>query len=91
MDNESIYYLLVRYIKQAKSKRQIFVVTHNPNLAVVCDPEQVVYCDLDKKDQYRVSYTTGSIENYVIKQKIIDVLEGTKPAFRNRQYKYDLS
>lgn len=90
LDNESIYYLLVRYIKQAKDKRQIFVVTHNPNLAVVCDAEQVVYCDLDKKDRYRVSYITGSIEDHVIKQKIIDVLEGTKPAFRNRQHKYDL-
>ncbi|MDI6735837.1 MAG: hypothetical protein QME42_06545 [bacterium] len=90
LDNESIYYLLVRYMKQAKSKRQIFIVTHNPNLAVVCDAEQVIYCDIDKKNKYKVSYETGSIENRIIKQKIIDVLEGTKPAFNNRQNKYEL-
>ena len=90
LDNESIYYLLVRYIKEAKNRRQIFVVTHNPNLAVVCDAEQVIYCNLDKKNKYMVSYEMGSIENNEIKQRIINVLEGTKPAFTNRQDKYEL-
>jgi len=90
LDNESIYYLLVRYIKEAKNHRQIFIVTHNPNLAVVCDAEQVVYCSLDKKDKYKVSYEMGSIENNQIKQRIINILEGTKPAFINRQDKYEL-
>ncbi len=90
LDNESIYYLLVRYIKEAKNRRQIFIVTHNPNLAVVCDAEQVIYCSLDKKNKYEVSYEMGSIENNVIKQRIINILEGTKPAFTNRQDKYEL-
>jgi len=90
LDNESIYYLLVRYIKEAKDRRQIFIVTHNPNLAVVCDAEQVIYCSLDKKDKYKVSYEMGSIENNQIKQRIINILEGTKPAFTNRQGKYEL-
>ena len=90
LDNESIYNLLVKYIKQAKNKRQIFIVTHNPNLAVVCDAEQIIYCDLDKQNKYKISYETGSIENPKIKEKIINVLEGTKPAFSNRQNKYEL-
>jgi hypothetical protein len=90
LDNESIYNLLVKYIKQAKNRRQIFIVTHNPNLAVVCDAEQIIYCDLDKQNKYKISYETGSIENPKIKEKIINVLEGTKPAFSNRQNKYEL-
>ena len=90
LDNESIYNLLVKYIKQAKNRRQIFIVTHNPNLAVVCDAEQIIYCNLDKKNGYKISYITGSIENPKIKEKIINVLEGTKPAFSNRQNKYEL-
>jgi predicted ATPase len=90
LDNESIYYLLVRYIKEAKNRRQIFIVTHNPNLAVVCDAEQIIYCNLDKKNKYVVSYEMGSIENNEIKQRIINILEGTKPAFTNRQDKYEL-
>lgn len=28
-----------------KRQRQIFLTTHNPNLAVVCDAEQVIYTD----------------------------------------------
>jgi len=91
LDNESIYHLLVRYIKQAKNRRQIFIVTHNPNLAVVCDAEQIICCSLDKKDGNKVSYETGSIESPKIKERIINILEGTKRAFGNRQAKYELS
>jgi ABC-type lipoprotein export system ATPase subunit len=90
LDNESIYYLLVRYIKEAKGFRQIFIVTHNPNLAVVCDAEQIIYCDLDKRNRYKVSYNMGSIENIEIKKKIINILEGTPPAFTNRRDKYEI-
>lgn len=90
LDNESIYYLLVRYIKEAKNRRQIFIVTHNPNLAVVCDAEQIIYCGLDKKANNKVGYEVGSIENLQIRKRIIDILEGTKPAFTNRQDKYEL-
>ena len=42
LDNQTIYRVLVRCIKKAKEKRQIFLVTHNPNLAVVCDAEQII-------------------------------------------------
>ncbi|MCB4791271.1 MAG: hypothetical protein LHV68_05225 [Elusimicrobia bacterium] len=90
LDNESVYYLLVKYIKDAKKRRQIIIVTHNPNLAVVCDAEQVVYCDLDKKNKFKASYITGGIENKIIKEKIINILEGTKYAFGNRQQKYEI-
>jgi len=83
--------LLVQCIKEAKQRRQIFIVTHNPNLAVVCDAEQVICAKLDKKDSYRMKYVTGSIENPEINKAIVDVLEGTMPAFDNRDSKYLLS
>jgi ABC-type lipoprotein export system ATPase subunit len=35
--NQSVAEILVPYIKSAKSKRQIIMVTHNPNLAIVAD------------------------------------------------------
>jgi hypothetical protein len=35
-------------MKEAKRRRQVFMVTHNPNLAVVCDAEQIICADLDK-------------------------------------------
>lgn len=91
LDNESVYKLLVQYIKEAKKRRQIIIVTHNPNLAVVCDAEQVIYARIDKTNKNEVSYETGSIENPNINKKIIDVLEGTMPAFNIRDWKYTIT
>lgn len=90
LDNESVYRLLVPCIKKAKEKRQVIIVTHNPNLAVVCDADQVIYCDMNKPDGNRIIYTTGAIENPAINHHIVDVLEGTRPAFDVRDAKYKL-
>jgi hypothetical protein len=90
LDNQTIAKMLVPAIKEAKERRQIIIVTHNPNLAVVCDADQVIYSQLDKTEGNRVVYTSGAIENPVITQLIIDVLEGTKPAFDLRDAKYEV-
>lgn len=91
LDNESVYRMLVPCIKHAKERRQIIIVTHNPNLAVVCDADQVIYCKMDKPSGNRITYTTGAIENQVISKHIVDVLEGTRPAFDVRDAKYKLA
>ncbi|MCB0746100.1 MAG: ATP-binding protein, partial [Ignavibacteriae bacterium] len=91
LDNESVYKFLVNFIRLAKSKRQIIIITHNPNLAVVCDAEQVIVANIDKSNLNKVSYTTGSIENPEINTKIIDILEGTLKAFDKRGARYSIS
>ncbi|MCP4623262.1 MAG: hypothetical protein GY850_06985 [bacterium] len=88
LDNQTVYRLLVPCIKEAKKRRQILIVTHNPNLAVVCDADQIICCFLDKKNKYRLTYTSGSIENPEINKNLLDILEGTRPAFNNREAKY---
>ena len=88
LDNQTVFQLLVNAIKDAKKRRQIIMVTHNPNLAVVCDAEQVVCAAIDKAFGNKVEYVTGSIEDPVINQHIVDILEGTMPAFANRKVKY---
>lgn len=90
LDNQTIATMLVPAIKHAKERRQVVIVTHNPNLAVVCDADQVIHCSLDKTSGNKVTYTTGSLENPVITQLIVDVLEGTKPAFDLRNSKYQI-
>ena len=82
--------MLVPAIKYAKERRQIIIVTHNPNLAVVCDADQVIHSRLDKTDGNRVSYKAGAIEDPTVTQLIVDVLEGTKPAFDLRDAKYEI-
>ena len=90
LDNQTIYKVLVKCIKKAKEKRQIFLVTHNPNLAVVCDAEQIITAFINKEDKNSVHYLSGAIENPPINKKIVDILEGTKPAFENRENKYQI-
>jgi len=41
LDNQTVFRTLVPCIKDAKKRRQIIMATHNPNLAVVCDAEQI--------------------------------------------------
>lgn len=88
LDNESVFNYLVKFIKQAKIKRQIIIVTHNPNLAVVCDADQIIRMNIDKQNKNTVTFSSGSIENPDINKQIVDVLEGTYPAFHNRDCKY---
>ncbi len=85
LDNHTIHNLLVPAVKAARARRQVILVTHNPNLAVVGDADQVVCADFNN-DAF--SYTAGAIENPMINQRIIDILEGTWPAFENRRDKY---
>jgi len=88
LDNQTVYDILVPCIKEAKARRQIIIVTHNPNLAVVCDAEQIIWASLDKNARNKVTYNTGAIEKPAINRKVVDILEGTMPAFVNRDAKY---
>ncbi len=88
LDNQTVYKTLVPCIKDAKKRRQIVLVTHNPNLAVVCDAEQVIRAEMQKDKSNLVTYTSGSIEDPVMNHHIVDVLEGTRPAFDKRNEKY---
>ena len=82
--------MLASCIREAKKSRQVILVTHNPNLAVGADAEQIIYVQLDKSKNHKFNYETGAIENPRITQKIIDVLEGTQPAFIKRRLKYQI-
>lgn len=88
LDNETVVSLLVPVLNEAKKSRQIVMVTHNPNLAVVCDAEQIIHATFDRKNGARISYHSGSIEDGIINRAVVDVLEGTKIAFDNRGQKY---
>ncbi|MCO8311746.1 TrlF family AAA-like ATPase [Pseudomonas mandelii] len=88
LDNNTVYKILVPCVKEAKKRRQIILVTHNPNLAVVCDAEQVICAEMQKEAGNKITYISGSIEDSGINKKIIDILEGTRPAFDKRDAKY---
>lgn len=91
LDNQSVYSKLVPCICKAKQRRQVIIVTHNPNIAVACDAEQIIFCEMDKNNYQHITYVTGSIENEDIRKHVVDVLEGTMPAFDLRRQKYNES
>jgi hypothetical protein len=88
LDNETVFRLLVPVLSEAKKQRQIIMVTHNPNLAVVCDAEQIIHARFDRASGSTIHYDSGAIENTGLNDAVVTVLEGTKPAFENRSGKY---
>ena len=90
LDNESVFKVLAQCIRGAKKARQVVLVTHNPNLAVGADAEQIIFVKLEKEKEYKFSYETGAIEHPRIKRRIIDILEGSQPAFTKRRLKYQI-
>lgn len=67
LDNRSIYGDLVKFIRQKKMDRQIIVVTHNANIVLGADTEEVIVANQEGQDtrnaQYRFEYRSGAIEN----------------------------
>lgn len=90
LDNETVFRLLVPVLSEAKKHRQIIMVTHNPNLAVVCDADQIILAKFDRASGCAIEYETGAIESIRLNEAVVTVLEGTKPAFANRSGKYNL-
>jgi len=88
LDNESIYKVLVKFINEVKKRRQIIIITHNPNLAIVGDSDQIIYVRIDKQNSYKFDFVAGSIENPRINELCSRILEGTIKAFDIRRLKY---
>jgi hypothetical protein len=85
LDNEFITNQLIELFKEIKKYRQVIIVSHNANLVVNADSEQVI---IAKNNSERLSYLTGSLENDVINGEICRILEGGERAFEKRRDKY---
>ena len=63
-------------------QRQIIMVTHNPNLAVVCDAEQIIHARFDRASDSTIRYESGAIENTGLNEAVVTILEGRSPHSR---------
>jgi hypothetical protein len=80
LDSRAIYETIVPYLKRRKRERQILMVTHNANLAVGADSEQVVVTnrhgtDRQNRDGQTFAYLAGSLEHSKSKKTTPIVLE----------------
>lgn len=100
LDSSSVYKQLVPYMRDAKKRRQIILITHNPNLVVATDSEQVVVATANRPTSQPypcLSYSSGSLEHTKtnpdqgIREAVCLLLEGGKDAFRVREEQYALT
>jgi len=82
LDNHLIYDLVVRQIRENKLRRQIIVVTHNPNIVVNGDAEMLHALDF-AGGQCRVAQS-GSLQEKAMREEVCRVMEGGREAFERR-------
>ena len=87
LDPKSIYEELVPLFREAKKRRQIVIVTHNANLVVNTDADQVIAADCGPHSADRlpdIKYVSGGLENSAIRDLVCGILEGGEQAFLER-------
>ena len=68
LDNRAIYSELTKYIKKTKKNRQIIIVTHNPNIVVSGDAENIIVANQQSDNSpnqngKKFDYVNGALEN----------------------------
>ena len=82
LDSEFIYKSLVPILRMAKERRQIIVVTHNANIAVLGDAEQIIV--LKSTAERGTIVSRGSIDDAATREAACNILEGAREAFEWR-------
>jgi predicted ATPase len=87
LDPKSIFDDLVGLFLAAKNKRQVIMVTHNANLVVNTDADQIIIAQVGTGTQGclpPISYTSGGLETKAIRTAVCEILEGGDRAFKER-------
>jgi len=87
LDPKSIFDELVPLFKEVKNRRQIIIVTHNANLVVNADADQVIIAKAGAHmpgNLPQISYQSGGLENNDIRKGVCEILEGGEEAFKER-------
>lgn len=87
LDPKSVFDELVELFIKAKSKRQVIIVTHNANLVVNTDADQVIVSEVGPHTEGSlppITYKAGGLESAEIRKEVCDILEGGEEAFRER-------
>jgi hypothetical protein len=94
LDPKSVFTDLVHYFKDARKRRQIIMVTHNANLVVNADADQVLIAQGARGAEPgppHLAYQVGVLENAESQNEICSILEGGTEAFRQRERRYRIA
>jgi hypothetical protein len=87
LDPKSVFEELASLFIAAKAKRQVIIVTHNANLVVNTDADQIIIANAGPHPAGGlppITYTAGGLEDGAIRKAVCDILEGGEEAFRER-------
>ena len=97
LDNLSVYPSLIDYFRARKMTRQIIIITHNPNLVINTDAEQVLVANFDGSRNPKIVYRSGALEDsnpagpvVGIREEACKILEGGTKAFQLREQRYSI-
>lgn len=85
LDNQLIYDLVVRQIRENKRRRQLIVITHNPNIVVNGDADLVQVMDFAGGQCYISEQ--GALQESSLRSKVCRVMEGGAEAFARRYHR----
>ena len=86
LDNRFLFETMLPALKRLKGRRQIIVATHNANIVVNGDADQVIQLEATA-DRGRVA-RAGAIEEPSVRDAIVRTVDGGDEAFRLRRLKY---
>lgn len=102
LDSEWISKLVVKELRQSRWHRQLIVVSHNANIPVLGDAEQVIALEnrdnslciresdgVDTNGQPVKLPHVGPVENVLVRKDIQSIMEGGVAAFVLREQKYN--
>jgi len=87
LDPKSVNDELVPLFIAAKAKRQVIMVTHNANLVINTDADQIIIAEVGAHQAGGlppITYRAGGLENASIRTAVRDILEGGESAFQER-------
>lgn len=86
IDNQTIYKYLTEWFTDLKMKRQVIVATHDANIVVNADAENIIVCKQVENDVF--DYKNGALEYDNIIDSVSIILDGGKEALERRLVKY---
>lgn len=89
LDSEFIFHTFVPVLRRAKERRQVIIVTHNANIAVLGDAEQLIV--FKSNSDYSKIVARGSIDDTRARDAACKILEGAREAFTRRAKIYGIT
>jgi ABC-type lipoprotein export system ATPase subunit len=87
LDNQTIYEDVIKLIRELKPNVQFIFATHNPNIPVLGDADQIHVCSFSDG---KISVQSGALDAPEQQERIVNIMEGGKEAFKRRKEIYQI-